>query len=59
MGDLAKIIIKGTEEEILLKPREFKTGSTGFFGHGKLRISDEEKYQISVTVVLIGSKNKK
>jgi hypothetical protein len=40
-----------------LKERTFSTGSTGFSGNGlKLNGTDGRRYQVSVNVVLIGSK---
>jgi hypothetical protein len=36
-------------------PKEFKTGSRGFFGMGKMEI-DGKRYQIQVQIVEIGSK---
>lgn len=39
-----------------LKPRTFSTGSTGFSGQLKVEGQDGRRYQVSVNVVLIGSK---
>jgi len=38
-------------------PKNFKTGSTGFYGQGKLEI-DGKRYQIQVQIVQIGSKER-
>jgi len=38
-------------------PKQFKTGSTGFYGNGKLVINGE-KYQCQVQIVKVGSKSK-
>ena len=38
--------------------RTFSTGSTGFYGAGKVVITDDERYQVSVNIVRIGSKPK-
>ena len=38
-------------------PKEFKTGSRGFFASGKVEI-DGKRYQVQVQLVEIGSKNK-
>jgi len=39
--------------------KEFKTGSKGFFGHGKITDPDTgKKYQVSCNIVEIGSKPK-
>jgi hypothetical protein len=37
--------------------KEFKTGSRGFFGMGKIQI-DDKRYQVQVQLVEIGSKPK-
>ena len=42
---------------LVLKPKEFSTGSVGFYGHGKLVI-DGEEYQVGGNFVKIGSKPK-
>jgi len=38
-------------------PKEFKTGSKGYFGMGKIQIG-EKRYQVQVQLVEIGSKPK-
>lgn len=38
--------------------REFKSGSTGYFAGGKLQGEDGDRYQVSCSIVLIGSKPK-
>ena len=38
-------------------PKQFKTGSRGFFGMGKIQI-EEKRYQVQVQLVEIGSKPK-
>lgn len=38
-------------------PKEFKTGSKGFFGMGKIEI-EGKRYQVQVQLVEIGSKPK-
>ena len=38
-------------------PKEFKTGSRGFYGMGKIAIG-EKRYQVQVQLVEIGSKPK-
>jgi hypothetical protein len=40
---------------ISLPPKQFKTGSRGFFGNTKLEI-DGKRYQVQVQMVEIGSK---
>ena len=39
-----------------MRPTNFKTGSTGFRGQGKV-IEGGEKYQVQVIAVKVGSKN--
>jgi hypothetical protein len=36
-------------------PKEFKTGSRGFYGQGKIEI-DGKRYQVQIQLVEIGSK---
>ena len=40
---------------IVLDPKTFRTGSTGYFGMGKLTL-DGKRYQAQVQLVAIGSK---
>ena len=55
----AEIKINDKSMAITLNEKTFSTGSTGFFGMGKLDMGDgKTRYQIQVTVVLIGSKPK-
>ena len=49
------IQLNGSVTSINLDAKQFKTGSTGFYGSGKLMAPDG-KYQIAITVVKIGSK---
>lgn len=42
---------------LTLPPKEFKTGSKGFYANGKAEI-DGKRYQVQVQLVEIGSKNK-
>ena len=42
---------------LVLKPKTFSTGSTGFHATGKIEI-DGKRYQSQVQLVQIGSKNK-
>ena len=46
----------GPETPAVLKARVFSTGSTGFSGNLKVDGSDGRRYQVSVNVILIGSK---
>jgi ABC-type methionine transport system permease subunit len=57
--NIAEVKIKDKSTTITLNDKTFSTGSTGFFGMGKLDMDDgKTRYQIQVTVVLIGSKPK-
>lgn len=40
---------------IALPPKQFKTGSRGFFGNTKLEL-DGKRYQVQIQLVEIGSK---
>lgn len=40
---------------MMAEPKEFKTGSRGFFTNGKIAIG-EKRYQVQVQLVEIGSK---
>ncbi len=44
----------------MLSPKQFSTGSTGFFASGKVSLGDEAEkgYQAQVQLVRIGSKPK-
>ena len=49
---------KGQQIAVLtVAPKEFKTGSKGFYGNTKIEI-DGKRYQAQIQVVEIGSKNK-
>ena len=41
---------------LVANAREFKTGSRGFYGSGKVTLANGKRYQVSVNVVEIGSK---
>jgi len=40
---------------LTVPPKEFKTGSRGFFGNGKIEL-DGKRYQVQIQMVEIGSK---
>ncbi len=40
---------------LTVPPKEFKTGSRGFFGNGKVEV-DGKRYQVQIQMVEIGSK---
>jgi hypothetical protein len=42
---------------LVLKPKEFTSGSTGFFGQGKLEL-EGERYQAQAQLVKIGSRDR-
>jgi hypothetical protein len=42
---------------LIVDPKEFKTGSRGFYANKKAEI-DGKRYQIQIQIVEIGSKNK-
>ena len=52
----ATIIIEGKKLELILKAKDFSTGSKGFWAGEKLAMSDGRRYQVQVQAVLIGSK---
>ena len=58
MADIAKVTVEvaGGSGTIMAEPRQFKTGSRGFYGQGKVQGADGRRYQVSVNVVEIGSK---
>lgn len=41
---------------IMADQRVFKTGSRGFYGNGKIASEDGKRYQVSCSIVEIGSK---
>ena len=57
-----KFLIDGAEVgTILLNAKDFKTGSTGYYGQGKVSLGDDavKGYQAQVQLVKIGSKEAK
>lgn len=57
----ARFFVDGQEVGMLvLSPKQFSTGSTGFFANGKVSLGDdaERGYQAQVQLVRIGSKLK-
>ncbi|MCS7055450.1 MAG: hypothetical protein NZM18_04655 [Thermoflexales bacterium] len=56
-----KFLVDGQEVgTLVLSPKQFSTGSTGFFANGKVSLGDEAEkgYQAQVQLVRIGSKPK-
>ena len=57
-----KFLIDGQEVGMmLLMAKDFKTGSTGYYGQGKVSLGDDalKGYQAQVQLVKIGSKEAK
>jgi len=54
----ATVEVAGGVGTIVAEPKQFKTGSRGFYGQGKVQASDGRRYQISINIVEIGSKGK-
>ncbi|HEY3290124.1 MAG TPA: hypothetical protein VGK87_08365 [Anaerolineae bacterium] len=57
-----KFLIDGNEVgTLLLNAKDFKTGSTGYYGTGKVSLGDDavKGYQAQVQLVKIGSKEAK
>ena len=60
MAETAKvtIVVAGATETIIAEAKQFKTGSRGFYGQGKVQAADGRRFQVSVNIVEIGSKGK-
>lgn len=60
MSDIAKVIVEvaGRVGAIAAEPKQFRTGSRGFYGHGKIKAINGCRYQVTVSIVEIGSKKK-
>jgi hypothetical protein len=48
--------VKVGEDTMKLEPRQFKTGSVGYFFSGKVKIGGE-RFQVTSSFTLIGSKD--
>ena len=55
--NIATIQLEGEKQNFILGKKDFKTGSCGYHGHGKM-IAGGKNYQISILCVEIGSKKK-
>jgi hypothetical protein len=55
--NIAAIQLCGDKQNFILDKKDFKTGSRGYYGTGKM-VAGGKKYQISIQVVEIGSKPK-
>ena len=60
MADTAKVTIEvaGTTETIIAEAKQFRTGSRGYYGQGKVQVADGRRFQVSINIVEIGSKGK-
>jgi hypothetical protein len=55
--DMATIQLTGEKMNFILSKKDFKTGSKGYYGTGKM-VAGGKRYQIGIQVVEIGSKPK-
>jgi hypothetical protein len=55
--NMAGIQLNGDKQNFILDKKDFKTGSRGYYGTGKM-VAGGKKYQISIQAVEIGSKPK-
>lgn len=55
--NIATIQLNGDKQNFIMDKKDFKTGSRGYFGTGKM-VAGGKKYQISIQAVEIGSKPK-
>jgi hypothetical protein len=55
--NMATIQLNGDKQNFIIDKKDFKTGSRGYYGTGKM-VAGGKKYQISIQVVEIGSKPK-
>ena len=53
--NMATIQLNGDKQNFIIDKKDFKTGSRGYYGTGKM-VAGGKKYQISIQVVEIGSK---
>ncbi len=56
-ANIAYIQLNGDKQNFILDRKDFKTGSKGYYGTGKM-VAGGKRYQISIQVVEIGSKPK-
>ena len=56
-ANLATIQLNGQKQDFILDKKDFKTGSKGYYGVGKM-VAGGKKYQVNVQIVEIGSKPK-
>ena len=53
---MEQVIVTVGGQTLVADARQFKTGSRGFYGSGKVTLTNGKRYQVSVNVVEIGSK---
>ena len=53
--NLVTIQLNGEKQDFILNKKDFKTGSRGYHGQGKMQVGDK-RYQINILCVEIGSK---
>lgn len=60
MAEIAKVTVEvaGGTGTIIAEPKDFRTGSRGFYGQGKIQGTDGRRFQVSINIVEIGSKSK-
>ncbi len=60
MAETAKVTIEvgGATETIIAESKQFRTGSRGFYGQGKVQATDSRRFQVTINIVEIGSKGK-
>ncbi len=58
MPDIAVLEIENIKMNLVLNPKEFSTGSKGYFAQGKFEVKGK-RYQVQIQAVEIGSKKKK
>jgi len=55
--NMVTIQLCGDKQNFIIDKKDFKTGSRGYYGTGKM-VAGGKKYQVSINVVEIGSKPK-
>ncbi len=55
--NIATIQLEGTKQSFILNKKDFKTGSRGYHGTGKM-MAGGKNYQVNIQCVEIGSKPK-
>jgi hypothetical protein len=55
--NMGAIQLNGDKQSFIIDKKDFKTGSKGFYGQGKM-VAGGKKYQVQIQCVEIGSKPK-